>query len=67
MVDISDDTNLVRRRAEITRVVRRRQWSDEEKGRIVTEAIDTHRHIFECKLDTASLRSSIVDGSMRYA
>jgi transposase len=39
MVDISDETNLVRRRAEITRVVRRRQWSDEEKGRIVAEAI----------------------------
>jgi transposase len=39
MVDISDDTNLVRRRAEITRVVRRRRWSDEEKGRIVAEAI----------------------------
>jgi transposase len=39
MVDISDDTNVVRRRAEVTRVVRRRHWSDEEKGRIVAEAI----------------------------
>ena len=39
MVDISDDTNVVRRRAEITSVVRRRRWSDEEKGRIVAEAI----------------------------
>ena len=39
MVDISDDTNVVRRRAEVTRVVRRRRWSDEEKGRIVGEAI----------------------------
>jgi len=39
MVDISDDTNVVRRRAEVTSVVRRRRWSDEEKGRIVAEAI----------------------------
>lgn len=39
MVDISDDTNVVRRRVEVTRVVRRRHWSDEEKGRIVAEAI----------------------------
>jgi transposase len=40
MVDISDDTNVVGRRAEvITRVVRRRRWSDAEKGRIVAEAI----------------------------
>jgi transposase len=39
MVDISDDTNVVRRRTEVTRVVRRRHWSDEEKGRIVAEAI----------------------------
>jgi transposase-like protein len=38
MVDISDDPN-VGRRAELTRVVRRRQWSDTEKGRIVVEAI----------------------------
>jgi transposase len=39
MVDISDDTNVVRRRAEVTRVVRRRHWSDEEKGRTVAEAL----------------------------
>ncbi len=39
MVDISDDTNIVRRGMEVTRVVRRRHWSDEEKGRIVAEAI----------------------------
>ena len=39
MVDISCDTNIVRRRAEVTSVVRRRRWSDEEKGRIVAEAI----------------------------
>jgi transposase len=39
MVDISDDTKIVRRRAEVTGVVRRRGWSDEEKGRIVAEAI----------------------------
>ena len=38
-VDISDDTNVIRRRAEVTGVVRRRHWSDEEKGRIVAEAI----------------------------
>src|SRR5277367_2909761 len=34
-----DDTKVVRRRAEVTGVVRRRRWSDEEKGRIVAEAI----------------------------
>ena len=39
MVDISDDTQIVRRRAEVTGAVRRRRWSDEEKGRIVAEAI----------------------------
>jgi len=39
MVDISDDTNVVWRRPEVTGVVRRRQWSDEAKGRIVAEAI----------------------------
>lgn len=39
MVDISDDTKIVRRRAEITGVVRRRGWNDEAKGRIVAEAI----------------------------
>lgn len=31
MVDISDDTQIVQRRAEVTGAVRRRQWSDEEK------------------------------------
>jgi transposase len=39
MADINDDTKLVRRRAEVTAVVRRRRWSDKEKGRIVAEAI----------------------------
>jgi transposase len=39
MVDISDDTKIVQRRAEVTGVVRRRRWSDEAKGRIVGEAI----------------------------
>lgn len=39
MVDINDDTKLVRRRGEVTGVVRRRRWSDAEKGRIVTEAV----------------------------
>jgi transposase len=39
MVDISDDTKIIRRHAEVTRVVRRRRSSDEEKGRIVAEAI----------------------------
>jgi transposase len=39
MVDISDDTKIVRRRAEVTGVVRRRRWNDDEKGRIVAEAI----------------------------
>jgi transposase len=39
MVDISDDTQIVRRRTEATGVVRRRRWNDEEKGRIVAEAI----------------------------
>jgi transposase len=39
MVDINDDTKLVRRRAEVTGIVRRRRWRDEEKGRIVAEAI----------------------------
>lgn len=39
MVDISDDTKIVQRRAEVTGVVRRRRWSDEEKGRIVAKAI----------------------------
>jgi transposase len=39
MVDTSDDTTVVRRHAEVTSVVRRRRWSDEEKGRIVAKAI----------------------------
>ena len=39
MDDISDDTKVARRHVEITSVVRRRRWSDEEKGRIVVEAI----------------------------
>ena len=39
MVDINDDTKVVQRRAEVTGVVRRRRWSDGEKGRIVAEAI----------------------------
>ena len=39
MVNISDDTKLVRRRGEVTGVVRRGRWRDEEKGRIVAEAI----------------------------
>jgi transposase len=39
MFDISDETKIVRRRGEVTGVVRRRRWSDEEKGQIVAEAI----------------------------
>lgn len=39
MVDISDDTKIIRRRAEVTGVVRRRRWNDDEKGQIVAEAI----------------------------
>ena len=39
MVEISDDTPIVRRHVEVMGVVRRRRWSDEEKGRIVAEAI----------------------------
>jgi transposase len=40
MVDTSDDTKRVRGRVEIrTGVIRRRRWTDEEKGRIVAEAI----------------------------
>ena len=39
MDDISDDTKAARRHVEITSMVRRRRWSDEEKGRIVAEAI----------------------------
>ncbi len=39
MVDISDDTKIIRHRGEVTGVVRRRRWSAVEKGRIVAEAI----------------------------
>jgi transposase len=39
MVDICDDAKIVRRRADVTGVVRRRRGSDEEKGWIVAEAI----------------------------
>jgi hypothetical protein len=38
MVDISDDTKPARRHVEVTSVVRRRRWTDEEKGRIVAAA-----------------------------
>jgi transposase len=38
MVDSNFDTMPVRR-GEVTRVVRRRRWSDGEKGRIVAEAV----------------------------
>lgn len=39
MVGINDDTRPVRRRGEVTGVVRRRRWTDEEKGRVVAEAV----------------------------
>jgi len=39
MVDTNFDTKPTRRHAEVTGVVRRRRWSDEEKGRIVAEAV----------------------------
>ena len=39
MVNINDDTKPVRRRPEVTGVVRRRRWTDEEKGRIVAKAV----------------------------
>jgi transposase len=39
MVDINDNTKRVRRGAEVTGVVRRRRWTDEEKGRTVAEAV----------------------------
>jgi transposase len=39
MVNVSDDTKIVRRRGEVIGVVRRRRWSNEVKGRIVAEAI----------------------------
>lgn len=38
MVDTNDDTKVVRH-VEVTRVVRRRRWSHEEKGRVVAEAV----------------------------
>jgi transposase len=39
MADINVDTQPLRRGGEIRGVVRRRRWSDEEKGRIVAEAV----------------------------
>jgi transposase len=39
MDDISDDTKIIHRHAEVTGMVRRRRWGAEEKGRIVAEAI----------------------------
>jgi transposase len=40
MVDTNDDRRRIRGRVEIrTGVIRRRRWTDEEKGRIVVEAI----------------------------
>jgi transposase len=40
MVDINDDMKRVRGRVEVrTGMIRRRRWTDEEKGRIVAEAL----------------------------
>jgi transposase len=39
MLDTNFDTKPPRRHAEVTGVVRRRHWTDEEKGRIVAEAV----------------------------
>jgi transposase len=39
MADINDDTKPVRRHIEVTGVVRGRRWTDEEKRRIVAEAV----------------------------
>jgi transposase len=40
MVDINDDPGRVRGRMEIrTGIIRRRRWTDEEKGRLVAEAV----------------------------
>lgn len=40
MLDINDDAKRVRARMEIrTGVIRRRRWTDEEKGRMVAEAV----------------------------
>jgi hypothetical protein len=69
MVDINDDTKIVRRRAEVTGVVRRRRWSDEEKGRIVAEAIApgavaaevARRHISGIEQDGLFGRCSPID------
>ena len=48
MVDINDDAARVRGRVEIrTGIGRRRQWTDEEKGRIVAEAIGPRAVIAE--------------------
>lgn len=47
MADINFDTEPLRRRAEVTRVVRRRRWSGEQKGRIVAEALSPGLSIAE--------------------
>jgi transposase len=39
MIDISDDTKIVRRHAEVTGVIPRRRWEAEKKGQIVAQAI----------------------------
>jgi transposase len=40
MVDINDDTKFIRKRTAIqTGVIRRRRWTNEEKGRIIAEAV----------------------------
>jgi transposase len=39
MVDTNFDTKVERQRGEVTGIVRRRHWSDDKKGRIVSEAI----------------------------
>ena len=40
MVDINDDTRFIRKRTEIrTGIIRRRRWTNEEKGRIIAEAL----------------------------
>ena len=40
MVDTNDDPKRLRRRVEVrSGVIRRRRWTDEEKGRIVAEAV----------------------------
>jgi transposase len=57
MVDISDDTKIVRRRAEVTGVGRRRRWSDEEKGRIVAGAVAPDAVIADAARHTTSSHS----------